>query len=296
MIFNSDANYYEILEIRSDASAQDVRNAYLRLKASYRKDNPALYSVLDPSETEDMIAKIEEAFHVLSDPDARRDYDERNGFSERIERKIFSLDRVIQDRSPPMESSNDVDPLNPPSTDFQDMGMKGEQGFTGVSAFALPTQTPSPFDRTPRPASESANFLSGTSNPTSSSTPPTRTSSTGFVERRQSVGRRENDALPTTGTGAGDLVLAEIANETEWRGALLRRIREMRRYSLDDLAQITKISKTYLLAIEEESFEKLPAPVFVRGFLLQIAKTLKIPTEPVAQAYMLRYQKRSGGA
>jgi curved DNA-binding protein CbpA len=296
MIFNSDANYYEVLEIRPDASAQDVRNAYLRLKASYRKDNPALYSVLDPSETEEMIGKIEEAFHVLSDPDARRDYDERHGFSERIERKIFSLDQAIQERSPPMESNHEADPLNPPSTDFEGMSLKGEQGFGGSTAYSLPTQTPSPFDRTPRPATEGASFLSQNSAPPPPAT-PTRGSDSGFVERRQTYGRREADRLPVSGTRpTGDPILAEIANETEWRGTTIRRIRELRRYSLDDLAQITKISKTYLIAIEEESFEKLPAPVFVRGFLLQIAKTLKIPTEPVAQAYMLRYQKRSGGA
>jgi curved DNA-binding protein CbpA len=295
MIFNSDANYYEVLEIRPDASAQEVRNAYLRLKASYRKDNPALYSVLDPSETDDMITKIEDAFHVLSDPDARREYDERHGFSERIERKIFSLDRAIQDRAPPMESSSEADLLNPPSTEFEGMSLKGEQGFGGSTAYSLPTQTPSPFDRTPTPA-ESTSFLSP---PAATDAPksPRRGSDSGFVERRQTYGRREVDRLPVGGAHpSGDPILAEIANETEWRGAIIRRIRELRRYSLDDLAQITKISKTYLIAIEEETFEKLPAPVFVRGFLLQIAKTLKIPTEPVAQAYMLRYQKRSGGA
>lgn len=286
MIFHTDANYYEILEIRPDASAQDIRNAYLRLKASYRKDNPALYSVLDTSDTEDMIAKIEEAFHVLSDPDSRRDYDERNGFSERIERKIFSLDRSPPDRQvtifPGGATEDDI--MNPPSTEFEGMDKKGENGFTGTTAYSLPTQTPSPFDRTPHPE-------------TPPQAPPRLPSEeTNFIERRKLLGRPDVPvSAPSPTATATDAILAEIANEREWRGATLRKIREIRRYSLDDIAQITKISKTYIIALEEEAYAKLPAPVFIRGFLLQIAKTLKIPTEEVAQAYMLRYQKRAGG-
>ncbi len=276
MIFQTDSNYYEILEIRPDASAQDVRNAYLRLKSSYRKDNPALYSVLDPSETEDMIGKIEEAFQILSDPDARRDYDERNGFGHRIERKIFSIDRAPPssagssspfDRAP-MESSDEMDLLVAPSTDFEGMATRGESTQTNISAFSpassLPTQAPSPFPERSAPLPRV---------------------DTGFIERRQNSPSRPAAAH-------ADPVMNEIANETEWRGTTLRRLRELRRYSLDDVASLTKISKTYLIAIEEENFGKLPAPVFVRGFLLQFARTLKIPAEPLAQAYMARLLKR----
>jgi len=291
MMFHGDANYYEILEIRPDASAQDIRNAYLRLKASYRKDNPALYSVLDPGETEDMISKIEEAFQILSDPDARREYDERNGFADRIERKIFAIDRPAPVASPatlsPMESDDERDILIAPTTDFDGSSGRGETASSGNHPFSLPTQPPR----------EAASFLDTLPRP--AQTPPTRES--GFnpgpnlLERRQSVpGRREVDRISSLAGPAVDPVLAEIAGETEWRGSTLRRIRELRRYSLDDVASLTKISKNHLLAIEEEAFAKLPAPVFVRGFLLQFARTLKIPAEPVAAAYLARAAKRPG--
>ncbi len=289
MIFQTEVNYYETLEIRPDSSAQEIRNAYLRLKASYRKDNPALYSVLDPSETEDMIAKIEEAFQVLSDPDSRRDYDERNGYAERIDRKIFTIDRT-----PPMEDGFENDPLMAPSTAFEGMSHRGETVATSGSPFHLPTQAPSSV---PAPAARDDNpffdHLPKTSTaPAETRAPPAPESN--FIDRRQALGRRETDRSPVSSTAASDAVLAEIAQEVEWRGTTIKRIRELRRYSLDDIAQITKISKTYLIAIEEESFDKLPAPVFVRGFLLQISRTLKVPPEPVAAAYMARYQKRPG--
>lgn len=255
MIFETVANYYEILEIRPDSSAQEIRNAYLHMKASYRKDNPALYSVLDPSETEDMINKIEVAFQVLSDPEGRREYDERNGHVERIDRKIFSVNRATpkNDRAAPMEEGFDFDPLLAPPTDFEGMTQRGEAVSTTSSPFQLPAR---------KPIQESTFINRQTSTPLAAPTPPI------------------------------DSVLAEIANETEWRGYTLKRIRELRRFSLDDIAQVTKISKTYIIALEEESFAKLPAPVFVRGFLLQIARSLKIPPESVAGAYMQRYQKR----
>ena len=288
MMFHGEANYYETLEIRPDASAQDVRNAYLRLKASYRKDNPALYSVLDPSETEDMIAKIEEAFQILSDPDSRREYDERNGFADRIERKIFAIDRPLPaNAAPPMESDDERDILVAPSTDFDGMSTRGDTNATGINSFSLPTQ----------PAREAGSFLNNL--PRAEPKPAARendfTSGPGLVDRRMNLpGRRDLDRPAASGGAPADPVANEIANETEWRGSTLRRIRELRRYSLDDVASLTKISKNHLLAIEEESFAKLPAPVFVRGFLLQIARTLKIPAEPVAVAYLARATKRPG--
>lgn len=295
MMFQSEANYYEILDIRPDASAQDVRNAYLRLKASYRKDNPALYSVLDPGETEDMISRIEEAFQILSDPDARREYDDRNGYADRIERKIFAIDgssptpatRSPFDPTPPMEGGDESDMIAP-ATDFSELASRGDNVVTGTNAFALPTQAPrergSFLDTLPPVGKPAAAVVAGP--------PPVAT--TGFIDRRQNPVRRESDRAPGLAGPQVDAVTAEISGETEWRGSTLRRVRELRRYSLDDIASLTKISKNHLLAIEEEAFAKLPAPVFVRGFLLQIARTLKIPPEPVAAAYLARLSKRPG--
>ncbi len=297
MMFHGEANYYEILEIRPDASAQDVRNAYLRLKASYRKDNPALYSVLDTGETEDMIAKIEEAFQFLSDPDFRREYDERNGFADRIERKIFAIDRAPTASTatssgspfsaPPMEGGDEND-MVAPATDYAGMGKRGDTISTAINAFALPTQTPR----------ESGSFLDTLPKVDRPEPRPPDTvfgSAPGFIERRQSTPPRPALDRPTTlANPSVDVVAAEIMGENEWRGSTLRRIRELRRYSLDDVASLTKISKNHLIAIEEEAFTKLPAPVFVRGFLLQIARTLKIPPEPVTAAYLARFAKRPG--
>ena len=81
----------------------------------------------------------------------------------------------------------------------------------------------------------------------------------------------------------------EIAHEIEWRGSLLRKIRESQKLSIEEISATTKISRTYLQCIEEENFKKLPAAVFLRGFVTQVAKVLKLPHDKVAGAYLARY-------
>ena len=50
-------------------------------------------------------------------------------------------------------------------------------------------------------------------------------------------------------------------------GEFLRRERELRHITLDDVAERTKISRRYLEAIEEGRYDRLPGETFVRGFI-----------------------------
>jgi flagellar biosynthesis protein FlhG len=81
-----------------------------------------------------------------------------------------------------------------------------------------------------------------------------------------------------------------LSSETAFSGALLRAVRKARGVDLQDIAERTKISKTYLNAIEEEDYEAAPAPVYLRGFVKTLAKDLKLDPELVARGYMERYQ------
>jgi cytoskeletal protein RodZ len=103
------------------------------------------------------------------------------------------------------------------------------------------------------------------------------------------------DALPTSIQLQAELQAA-ITQETEWRGNFLRKIREARRVSIEEMADSTKISRSYLVAIEEENFSRLPAPVYLRGFLLQYARYLRLPQEAAASAYLARYHQAKGRA
>ncbi len=73
-------NYYEVLDIPPDASATDIRQAYFRAKSAYGKDSNAIYSLFDNSDTKEMLARIEEAYIILSNSDRRKEYDRTHGF------------------------------------------------------------------------------------------------------------------------------------------------------------------------------------------------------------------------
>jgi curved DNA-binding protein CbpA len=82
----------------------------------------------------------------------------------------------------------------------------------------------------------------------------------------------------------------EIVGEIDWSGPFIRRVRDAHGVSIEEMSNVTKISKTYINAIESEEFKKLPAFVFVRGFLVQICRILKLPQEKVLDAYLRRFK------
>lgn len=82
----------------------------------------------------------------------------------------------------------------------------------------------------------------------------------------------------------------ELDRENEWTGSFLRKTRETLGVSIDELATFSRVNKSYLVAIEEDIYKKLPAPVFLRGFLMQICKKLKLPHDRVVSAYLDRYK------
>lgn len=69
-------------------------------------------------------------------------------------------------------------------------------------------------------------------------------------------------------------------------GDRLRREREMRGVSLDEIAQATKIGTRLLRALEEEQFDLLPGGIFNKGFVRAYAKYLGINEEQAVADYM----------
>jgi flagellar biosynthesis protein FlhG len=77
-------------------------------------------------------------------------------------------------------------------------------------------------------------------------------------------------------------------------GQVLKKLREARGLSLDELAELTKIRRPYLQAIEDQDLENLPARVYLRGFLTQIARALRVDKTRLAEGYV-SFVARFGG-
>lgn len=68
-------------------------------------------------------------------------------------------------------------------------------------------------------------------------------------------------------------------------GNHLRRERELRHLSLEELAQTTRIPLRNLLLIESDRFSELPGDVFTRGFLRAYARAVGIDDELILARY-----------
>jgi flagellar biosynthesis protein FlhG len=83
---------------------------------------------------------------------------------------------------------------------------------------------------------------------------------------------------------------AEINPQTIFTGPLLRKVREAHGIELKDITTRTKISSHHLAAIEEERFADLPPFVYLRGFVTEFAKYLKLDVTQVTRSYLRRYR------
>ncbi len=64
-------------------------------------------------------------------------------------------------------------------------------------------------------------------------------------------------------------------------GAYLRRERELRHISLEELGQMTRVPLKMLQRIEDDRFDELPGEVFARGFLRSYARALGLSCNDV---------------
>ncbi|WP_413943664.1 helix-turn-helix domain-containing protein [Bdellovibrio sp. HCB-162] len=82
----------------------------------------------------------------------------------------------------------------------------------------------------------------------------------------------------------------EIASRENWDGAFLKKVREYKQLSTQRLSEITKINSYYVTAVENMDPANLPAVVFVRGYVVQIAKALGLDDKKVADSYMKNFK------
>ncbi len=84
-----------------------------------------------------------------------------------------------------------------------------------------------------------------------------------------------------------DLLRAVDARATV-DGAALKQLREANGYALEEVSARTRISNATLLALEDDRFADLPAPVYLRGFLAELARIYGADPVRVQKSYLGR--------
>jgi len=76
-------------------------------------------------------------------------------------------------------------------------------------------------------------------------------------------------------------------------GERLRREREMREVSLDEITSATRIGTRFLEALENEAWDRLPGGVFNRGFVRAVARYLGLDEEKLLAEYDLAHGQQA---
>ncbi len=64
-------------------------------------------------------------------------------------------------------------------------------------------------------------------------------------------------------------------------GSVLRRERQLRRMSIEEVAQTTRIPLRLLRLLEDDQLDELPGDVFARGYIRSYARTLGLESAPL---------------
>jgi hypothetical protein len=83
----------------------------------------------------------------------------------------------------------------------------------------------------------------------------------------------------------------QLGMTEEATGEFLRRAREALGLDLSAISEETKIGGSMLEYIEMERLDRLPAPIYLKNFTLQIARCLGLDEEKVARTYLARIRR-----
>jgi curved DNA-binding protein CbpA len=256
-----------LLEVGANATVEEIETSYQRIASYLDASSLAMYSMMEEDEVGRMRAAVDQAYYTLTDPQRRAAYD--RALSEGGEYFPVMVPEMQTDSTLSVGTVGDGAGALPPRSE------------SVPPAPGVATQASAPAASLLPPASALATCVES-SLTTSVESPPVTS-----VESPQPARRVRRLATPPD---------VDLGPDTEFSGALLRRLRESTGASLADLGEITKISKRYLNAIEENDFSALPAAVYVRGFVSEYARALGLNSRVVAASYMALYQryKREG--
>ncbi len=280
----SEQTLYEILEVPPDASRGAIAVAVQRARALYGPGSLATYTLMSTEEAALLTRRIDDAEATLLDDRARERYDAKlpgaapapaviRPLAPRPTPPVIPAVRMV----PPAPREHEAEEArrqgDPEDRDDAGPGSAGDGWPAGERAGASrPSQPPA------APEARSPILLSReVSAPTPR--PATIPAVTPAPPAPPTPRAPEPPAAPSH---------AAMPDATSWTGEVLRRLREARGITLDQLSVRIKVTRHHIENIEADRFTALPAPVYLRGILLSMARELRLDGQKVARSYLDR--------
>ena len=309
-------NYYDVLGVNRYATAEEIRSAYEISRHTFQENSLATYSLFSNQENVEILALIAKAFETLFNPESRRAYDaalsQQEGESPPPPRRVAAsagapsagapyahqpgLQSVAAQGSPVrMRPEADAPRRAPAGTPAAPAALTGSELARSPGGSAS-RPTGAPLSATVAAASPAPAAL-----PSSPAPRPPAAATSSFPAPRPPAAATPPAAIPkpapvNEGVAPNPARDEFIKTVTKFDGAMLKKLRLISGISLEEMAERSKIRRAYLEYIEEENFQFLPAPVYVKGFVTLMANILGAPAQRVAEDYMLVVRAKRPGS
>lgn len=267
-----EADYYELLEVGRDAAPAEIEEAYKRQMELLSGESLATYGLFVADDLVHFRQRVEEAHRVLGDPARRRAYDAASGHAP-------ELAEVPVDE--PVEA---VAAAPAPET------LRAQEAAAGDDLGAPPLAVAGPApDETGGPPEADASAAEVS--------PPA-------PEPPAAPKVPEERALPPFGpSGPGGTTAVETPPEPEpagdaadrFDGPAMRAVREKKRITLSSISGRTRIAEYYLESIENEKFDSLPPPIYLRSYIRQYASAIGVDPDRAVEGFLARYNDARDG-
>jgi len=254
-------DHYRVLEVHPKASPKEIQGAYHVLRRALDPDTTPLAPLVAAEALRGTLDRIEDAYRTLIFLESRVAYDRQ-----RVELGCTSADQV--------------------------RGLHGGPAAPGAGEDATDGAPAVPGEGAALAAAASDASPEGTLTGAASDVPVadtsvTETSATGLPSEPAAAGEATSPSAPAATAAPGP-----PADPVPLTGAGLAAERARLGLTLEGIASRTKIRVAYLKAIEEERFDRLPPPVFLRGFIRELAACLGLPADDAARALLARRERR----
>ncbi len=279
----ADQTLYEILEVPPDASGDQIQAAYDKARALYGPGSLVTYTLMEPDEAALLEARIEDARGTLLDPERRARYDDALRRPAEARETAAAIGGAAGPAAPTAIALADPPPLPPVAATAGPTPLRPTILLGAALEAAGPADAPAPpraapillRREVPAPPAEA---------PEIPATPAAAAPSE--AEPEVSAPRPAREAPPASPSTPGPVIPPPLPDA--WTGDALRQVREARGISVQQISERTKVTRHHIENIEADRFASLPAQVYLRGFLLAIARELRLDGQKVARSYIER--------